>query len=66
MRKPDIYKKLNNGRQFLAWILNDDSKIVEIRSPVIVDGLITNVEIERYHENRKIAVLEMENLLNKE
>lgn len=56
MRKPDIYKELNNGRQFLAWILHDDSKIVEIRSPVIVDGLVVNVEVERYHENRKIAV----------
>jgi len=66
MRKPDIYKELNNGRQFLAWILHDDSKIVEIRSPVRVDGLVVNVEVERYHENRKIAVLEMENLLNKE
>lgn len=66
MRKPDIDKELNNGRQFLAWILNGESKIVEIRSPVIVDGLIINVEVERYHENSKIAVLEMENLLNKE
>lgn len=63
MRKPDIYRELNDGRQFLAWILADDSKVVEIKSPVIVDGLIVNTECERYHEDKMISHEEMEILL---
>jgi hypothetical protein len=66
MRKPDIYRNLNNGRPFLAWILNNNSRTVENRNPIIVDELVVKTGVGRYHEHKKIAALEMDNLLKNE